>query len=60
MKWKVKFVDRMMEPPYPFGKQEVIVMADNRNDAKRRVRDKYRSLISQRYKMTASPMKEGV
>ncbi len=31
--WKVKFMRRGSEPPMPFGKTDVIVAAESRNDA---------------------------
>ena len=57
-KWKVTFMRRGWEPPYPFGKSVEIVEASNRLEAIEHVR-RSRS-VSPRYKITASPLKDSV
>jgi hypothetical protein len=55
-KWKVKFMRRGWEPPYPFGKTHEIVEASNRLDAIEQV--KRSGVVSAGYKITAAPVKE--
>ena len=55
-KWKVRFMRKGWEPPYPFGESTEIVEAANRQEAIEMCRSK----ISPWYKPTASPVKEEV
>lgn len=55
MKWKVKYMQKRMEPPYPFGKTETEVEANSRREAIEKVEDS--CLVSPNYKITASPIK---
>ncbi len=50
--WKVKFMRKGSEPPYPFGKSERIVLAETKADAINAVRAD--GVVSPRYKITAS------
>jgi hypothetical protein len=55
-KWKVKFMKRGWEPPYPFGKTQDIVEAPTRLEAIDQV--KRSGVVSAKYKITASAVKE--
>jgi hypothetical protein len=56
---KLNFMRRGWEPPYPFGKSEKIVEAQNRLEAVEMVEIIRRSgVLSPRYKITASALKE--
>ena len=55
-KWKVKFIRKGWQPPYPFGKSEEIVEAGSRREAIEAV--KGTGVVSPHYKITASPLKD--
>ena len=50
--WKVKFMRKGSEPPYPFGKSERIVLAETKAAAIDVVRAD--GIVSPRFKITAS------
>ena len=56
MKWRVKFMRRGWEPPYPFGKSVEIVEADSRLQAIDLVRRSGEA--SPRYPISASKVRE--
>jgi hypothetical protein len=55
-KWKVKFMRKGWEPPYPFGKKHQIVEASSRLEAIEEV--KQSGVVSAGYKVTTFPAKE--
>ena len=54
-KWRVKFLRRGWEPPYPFGKSEEVVTAASRREAIEIVKGS--GVVSPGYKVSASPIK---
>jgi len=50
--WKVRFMRKGSEPPYPFGKSERIVAAETKANAIAAVRAE--GVVSPRFKITAS------
>ena len=54
-KWRVKFMRRGWEPPYPFGKSEEVVIAASRREAIEIVMAS--GVVSPGYKVSASPVK---
>ena len=54
-KWRVKFMRRGWEPPYPFGKSEEVVIAASRREAIEIVTGS--GVVSPGYKVSASPVK---
>ena len=49
--WKVRFMRKGSEPPYPFGRSERIVLAETKADAIEAVRAD--GVVSPRFKITA-------
>jgi hypothetical protein len=58
LKWKVRFMRKGWEPPYPFGKTHEIVEASSRLEAIEQVEQS--GVVSAGYKVTASPAKESI